>query len=56
MLPLLNGAFQVKTGQHREMDFGIMLLCGVITAPLVGCIYGYNIVKGEVTDEIKGAY
>lgn len=48
-------SFLVRIGHQIEMDFGIMML-SEITAPLLGCIYGCNIVKGEVRDEIKGPY
>ncbi len=48
-------SFLVRIGHQVEMDFGIMML-SEITAPFLGCIYGCNIVKGEVRDEIRGPY
>ena len=38
------------------MNFGIMLLLSEITAPLLGCIYGCNIVRGKVRDEINAPH
>lgn len=38
------------------MNFGVMLSLSEITALLLGCIYGCNIVRGKVRDEIKAPH